>query len=109
MNLISRGRSASNQTSPIFRSELGYQGARCGEPQTFSLKIAGRRTGLLPLTDEALDAIESTRELGERGGVGEANVFPGAKRLAGNHGDMRFGKQALGELQRRRDGVPKCN
>src|SRR5215469_12441768 len=99
-NLISNGRSASNQISPIFWPELGNQGARFSAPQIFSSHLVGRRIGPL-FTDKALDAIEPAFQLSHRGGVGDSYVLIRSECLAGNHCDMRTGKQALGKLQRR--------
>src|SRR5579872_3205152 len=109
MNFTSKGRSASNQTSPILFWEEGNQGARSWAPQTFSRNLVGRRTGALALTDETSDAVEAALQFFHGCRVGNADVLVGSESFAGNDGHVGFGEQTLGELQGRRDSFAETN
>src|SRR5580658_3165772 len=62
-NFTNRGRSASNQTSPIFFPVLAYQGKRSSVPHTFSRNRVGRRSGALLATDKTLDPVQTALQL----------------------------------------------
>src|ERR1700734_1470874 len=89
-NFTSKGRSASNHTSPIFLSEVGYQGSRSGVPHTFSRNRVGSRLGALPLTNEAVDAIEPAFQFFHRRRVRNADVFGGSERFAWHQRHVRL-------------------
>src|SRR5215831_5035589 len=107
ISLTSSGRSGgpTNQASPMGRADSAYHGAKLVRPQTRSTSRTDRRIGSGIFDDELVHAIEAALELVHRGGVADADVTIGAEGLARHHRNVRFGEQALGELNGVADAV----
>ncbi len=109
-NFTSKGKSASNHTSPIFFSEGGYHGKRSVAPKPLSRSAWGAGwlvSGHPYRRDEAVNPIQPAFQLFHGSGVGNAHVFIRSESFAWYQGDVRLRQKLLRELERGSDAVGK--